>query len=532
MKNRLPHLIAGALLWTLGCAATAAGEEQDSIGRFDIARFEVQGNTLLAADDTARVLAPYTGTRRDFGHVQQALEALEAEYRKRGYSVVQVLLPEQELNNGVVHLQVVETRLGKLRIEGNQHFDETNIRRSLPGLREGETPNIGRVSTSLRLANENPAKKTTLQLQNSGKDGEIDAVVKVKDDKPWEIGVSLANTGNSATGKTHLGVLFRHANVAGLDHVASFQYTTTVEKPNQVSVYGAGYHIPLYGLGDSIDLFASYSDVNSAFVLAGIADLQVSGRGTVLGARYNQNLRRVGNYESKLVYGIDYKDYKNGMALAGGPQQAVGDVTVRPLSVGYAGVWGLNQAEVAFNVGALRNIPGGSKGSSADFQAARAGASSSYSMLRYGATYGRALPKDWQMRLNFAGQYTRDALVPGEQFGAGGATSVRGFQERELPGDTGHVLNLELYTPNLCAGVEKLAVQCRALAFYDAARVTRNQALPGEFDSASISSIGLGLRVAVDRHMALQMDVGRVIDAGINSNKGDSRLHVRLTLSY
>jgi hemolysin activation/secretion protein len=100
-----------------------------------------------------------------------ALEALEAAYHARGFNVVQVALPEQELDQGVVRLQVVETRIGKLRVEGNTVFSEDNIRRSLPGLVEGQTPNLGAVSSSLKLANENPSKKTTLQLQSGNEAG-------------------------------------------------------------------------------------------------------------------------------------------------------------------------------------------------------------------------------------------------------------------------------------------------------------------------------------------------------------------------
>jgi hemolysin activation/secretion protein len=35
-------------------------------------------------------------------------------FRQRGFNVVQVVLPEQELNQGVV-----ETKIGQVRIEGN-----------------------------------------------------------------------------------------------------------------------------------------------------------------------------------------------------------------------------------------------------------------------------------------------------------------------------------------------------------------------------------------------------------------------------
>jgi len=35
-------------------------------------------------------------------------------------------------------------------------------------------------------------------------------------------------------------------NLWGLDHVFSAQYTTSVDDASKISVYGAGYHVPLY----------------------------------------------------------------------------------------------------------------------------------------------------------------------------------------------------------------------------------------------------------------------------------------------
>jgi len=74
--------------------------------------------------------------------------------------------------------------------------------------------------------------------------------------------------------------------------------------------------------------------------------------------------------------------------------------------------------------------------------------------------------------------------------------------------------------------------QCRALAFYDSAYVSRNNSLPGEQTQASIASVGLGWRMTIDRYASLQMDYGRVVDAGGTENKGDKRLHFRLSLTY
>ncbi|GIZ51426.1 ShlB/FhaC/HecB family hemolysin secretion/activation protein [Noviherbaspirillum aridicola] len=526
------RLLAAAL--AIACAAPAAAQE--GVGRFDISGFQVEANTLLEPAVVERLLVPFTGRARDFGDVQMALEALEAEYRRRGYSVVQVALPEQELNDGVVRLRVVETRVGKVRVEGNSAFDEANIRASVPGLREGRSPNLTEVSSSLRLANENPAKKTTLQLQSGAGEDEVDAVLKVADDKPWRMAASVDNAGNRATGEAQLTVQYQHANLGGRDHVMSLQYTTSIENPSDVSVYGVGYHIPLYGIGDSVDLFASYSDVNSASVIAGILNLSVTGKGTVLGARYNQLLARAGDYESRLSYGIDHKDFRNSTRLSfttpGETARDSRDVTVHPLSIAYTGNWAADGSEVSFGISAARNLPGGDKGGSDDFELARPGADKHYKIVRYNASFGKALPQDWQLRFSLSGQETRDALVPGEQFGAGGATTVRGFDERDASGDTGRLFSAEIYTPNLCGALQQAAAQCRALAFFDTASLHRNKALPGEQRNPSIGSVGLGFRLALGKTLALQLDYGHVVDGGASKSDGDHRVHAKLGISY
>ncbi|TCS39126.1 hemolysin activation/secretion protein [Paucimonas lemoignei] len=534
MKYPSSGFIFGAILSaaTIAHATDSAVTAGNPIGRFEISRFEVEGNTLLKPDAMRELLAPYAGKSRDFGHVQRALEALEAAYHQHGYKLVQVVLPEQELNQGVVRLRVVETRIGNVKVEGNKFFDAANIRRSLPGLREGEVPAIDDVSASLRMANESPAKKTTLNLQGSEQEGLVNAVLKVKDEKPWTVGMNVDNAGQPATGSHNIGVSFQHANVAGLDHILSLQYQTTIEKPNQVSVYGVGYHIPLYGLGDSIDLFGSYSDVNSGTVAAGLVNLNISGRGTVLGARYNQTLARRSEHDAKLIYGIDYKAFESDVQIPGVPLQLGSDVTVRPLSLSYAGTWTPASSAINYYVSAIHNLGGGENGSSQDFNLARFGASPWYKMLRLGGSVNRAFASDWQVRLMFNGQLTADALVPGEQFGAGGASSVRGYREREIINDMGFYAGAEIYTPNLCAKLASNGAQCRALAFIDGARLIRNKALPGELARSDISSIGVGMRVIVQRNLAMQLDLGHAMASAGTTSAGDNRLHFKMNLAY
>ena len=65
--------------------------------------------------------------------------------------------------------------------------------------------------------------------------------------------------------------------------------------------------------------------------------------------------------------------------------------------------------------------------------------------------------------------------MPGELFGIGGAGSVRGFEERELAGDSGASLSLEAVSANLAESVAWLdGGDLRALLFADAGTVSNS----------------------------------------------------------
>jgi len=437
------------------------------------------------------------------------------------------------MESGIVRVKVTESRIGKLTIEGNRYFDQANIRRSLPALRQGETPNLNDVSRSLKQANENPAKKINLQLLNSDKGNEVDANIEVKDERPWKVGITADNTGTSDTGRTRLGALLQHANVFNRDHLVTLQYITSPEKLDKVSIYSAGYQIPFYSLGSSLQFIGAYSNVDSGTISSAGTDMGVSGKGTILGAHYNQNLTRVGNYEHKVTLALDYRAYENDVELMG--TQIGNDVTVHPLSLTYAGILTLENLHAGFYLTGLQNIPGEWDGndSEADFAAARAGYSSSYNIFRYGANVSYAFGGDWQARALINGQITRDSLVPGEQFGIGGANSVRGFQERQISNDEGYSGSLELYSPDICKLFGLTAFQSRFLAFYDRGYVSRNNPLPGETVSSEMASIGPGLRITDGKRFSINTDLGFVVDPpDENTTRWSTVWHISVTILF
>jgi len=528
-------------------AATAPGAEP----RFAIDKFTVRGATLVTPDGLQLILAPYIGTGKDFADVQKALEALEKAYTSRGYSAVQVILPEQDISDGEVEFEIVEAKIGKVVVEGNKYFDEANIRASLPRVQPAQAPNIFHISDNLRVANENPAKQTTVLLRSGSEEGQVDAVVRVSDERPNRLSVTLDNTGTQQTGLFRLGVGYQNSNVFNRDHVLNMQYVTapndddrvnrlTLYPSKHVFIFGGQYRIPLYRQGDSVEFSAGYSNVNSGIV----ANLfNISGSGSIFGARYNQNLQKRGDLEHKLSYGLDWRGYKSEVKqidVAGAG--LVPDVTVHPVSVTYAGTYRKGETDSTFYASLNQNLAGGNDGGTGAFQgdpfvipvrpAARAGANPRYFAARWGFNHNRALPRDWQFRVGMSGQLTRDTMISGEQFGIGGADSVRGFLEREIVNDNGYRGTTEFYTPDLSRFVPVTGGRVRALVFYDWGAVRRIRPAVLELHGQHIGSAGVGVRFSRGTNFSIRLDAATVLDSGGLQKIGDVRVHASLAYIF
>lgn len=490
--------------------------------KFEIRSYRIDGNTLLQPEAIERALAPFVGRQKDFGDVQRALEVLQDLYPQSGFAGVQVTLPEQELDRGDVTLRVVEPRIRQVLVEGNEHFSAENARRSVPALQPGQPPRTHDISASMRVANENPAKQSAVLLRPGGKEGEVDAVVRVADVSPLRFSVNFDNTGNEETGRYRTGFAVQHANMFDSDHVLTAQYITSPQNTNDVEVYGVGYRIPFYGIGDSIDLIAGYSTVDSGTV-QNLFD--VSGQGAVYALRYNYNLRKLGDIEHRFVLGADYRAYQNLVTPTGGNFNFVPDITVHPLSVTYGALIRQENRELSLYLGAMQNIPGGNDGTDEVFKASRTDARAAYRIWRMGATVSGGFLKDWQFRIKFDAQYTRDALIAAEQFGLGGAESVRGFNERYTSNDKGYRSNWEIYTPELGKTFGLDTAKFRLLTFYDTGHVVRNSPQPGELESASLDSAGFGMRLNYGTNLTFKADFAQVLHDGTQNGTPAGRTH-------
>lgn len=523
-----------ALFLALALGLNSGAWSEDEV--FDVVRYEVTGVRLISAEEIDRLVIPYTGRAKVFGDIQRALEAIEDAYRNRGYGAVQVILPEQELNQGVVRMTVVESRVANVRISGNNHFDEANIRASLPDVREGTAPMALRISENIQLANENPAKKVDVVMRVGEREGTVDMDVKVQDDSPQRVFLTADNTGNAKTGKTRLGVAYQHANLFNSDHVATVAYTTSPERPDRVEIYSVSYRLPIYTLGDSIDAIYGQSDVATGTTTTVAGPMQFSGSGKVYGLRYNMILPRRGEYASRIVYGLDQREFDNTCSFNGLPlvTPGCGPVTVRPLSLTYGGQWAKPGQTTDIALSFAHNLPGGPHGGQADFSAARLGsAEKDYAVYRVSGSHAFAFAGDWQARGAFASQYSPDRLVAGEQLGLVGSLAVRGFEERVVARDSGYFANLEVYTPDfLGTSPGQSSGNLRGLAFVDLGRGWDRRPSSASRPEERVGSAGVGMRYTLGREASLRLDVARITDGAESAPAGNWRGHFALTLGF
>ncbi len=519
--------IAVALLLSMSVAVLAQAPAPAPSLRFDINQFEIEGNTLFQLYELDALVQPFTGKQRDFGDIQRALETLQDFYTERGYNAVRVLIPEQDIRAGRVRLQVVEARIRNVKIEGNRYYNNANVRASLPALQEGEAPNTKRIGENVQLANENPVRQQRVVLESTEEIGKVDASVKVTDDDPYRVSVFFDNTGNGSTGYFRAGFGVLNSNFDNKDQVINVQVITSPTQWDDVLIIGAGYRVPVYEWNAVVEVYGGHSDVESGTVQNLFS---VAGAGTILGARFTQILPRYGAYEQKLSLGFEYKAFTNDVVLIGGSTTLVPDVTTQPLQLTYYGRYVEPGRDFTYTLGVAQNFPS-NRGDASQFaiDQARPGAEGNFRIWRASAAYSRAIAGDAILRVALDGQYTRDALVPGEQFGIGGANSVRGYFEREVANDIGHRVSFEAYGPEIgqTIGADWRA---RMLMFVDMGRGRDNN--PVRLGENGLASVGFGMRANKGRSIAARFDYAMVTNQGGTRDDGKGRLHFGVAYTF
>lgn len=522
--------------WSQDVEMEVAGEQQPQTAaqpqaNFDLMELRVKGNTLLDKKQLERTVYPYLGPKKSIDNVEAARSALEDLYRNKGYQTVAVDIPEQDVKNGVVYLQVVEGKISRLQVKDSRYFSMGKIKAAVPELAEGNVPNLPKMQKQLAdLAAESQDRQVVPILRAGETPGTLEVDLKVKDELPLHGRLELNGRNTSSTSRLRLVSSLHYDNLWQAMHSASLMYQVSPENSQEVDVWAGTYALPIPFLDDGTRLaFYGVSSSSSAQV-ASAGSLSVIGIGNIYGARLVKPLTPMSNYFHNATLGVDYKDFKEDLNLQGSDTLKT-PISYLPFMAQYSGTVRGKESMTTFDLSTHFSIRGLGN-NQAEFENKRYKAQANYVYLTGNAKHEHDLPLGMEVVSRVSGQVSDTPLISNEQFSLGGAQSVRGYFETQSLSDNGVFGSLELYSPHLGLSDWDYVNKLKLLAFLDVGKGWVKNALPGNSTGDFLSSGGVGLHFQLWKLLNADLDVGIPFTALAPVKSGEPRVHFNIATEF
>ncbi|MBX9658648.1 MAG: BamA/TamA family outer membrane protein [Nitrospiraceae bacterium] len=536
--------------------------ESGETGGFAIREFVVDGSTLLSPAQIDEVLGKYKGPHKKIGEIEQARIELEKAYQKLGYPTVLVVVPEQTVEEGTVRLNVIEARLLRVDVTGNEYFSRYNIMRKMPSVQIGALLHEPEFVKQLDMVNANPDLKIAPVLKPSSEPGMVDLELKAKERLPLHAKVTGDNKGPFTTPAARVTFEAQYANLWDADHILTLQTTQTPTNWGAVQAYGFSYVAPLSWPDHLLAVYASKVSSNSVLAgtslpISGGGNIAVAGNATVGGFRYLFPIFKGGKATHQISLGVDFKRLEKTEATFPGNLGTIivlSPIQYTPASVGYTGTYPDALGTTMFTASATGYaaglIPGGRKrdfqGDPNDpdnFPGNRAGSTGTFGVVKTGLSRIQPLPMDFLFSARIDGQVASEPLIPAEQYFAGGMDTVRGYIQNEALGDNALFWRAELYTPDLPSipidyfwqrrRSSEVKATIKLVAFYDYARLWTKEAPIGQQDISRLEGAGAGLRMKIDPiNLSLQFDHAVALQPTGTTKRGDMFSHFLVSIGF
>lgn len=507
-----------------GRSAVASAEAER---RVDINEYVVRGNSVLDALVIERVLNPFLGPGRTMKDTEAARDALLAAYQAAGYQSVYVDLPEQQVVDGVVFLQVNETRVGRVRVTGAQFTSPLAVRDQVPALQEGRVPDFNQAQAELTVLNRTGKRQVMPLVKQGALPGTMDVDLKVEDQSPWRATLGLNNDYSADTRHLRATVSLGHDNLWQLGHSASISFFGTPQDLQQTKVWSGSYLAPLHGTDWGIEV-SGYSSDSSVATLGGT---NVLGKGHSLGLKANYTVPDTGAWWHALSLGVDFKSNKESLRLDGTEDDVPLDYA--PITLVYSGFLQTERGQYSLGLSLVAGTGSllgyGSDAKAFDYK--RYKASPSFLVLKADTNGSYSFARDWQLGWRLAAQLTDGALVSGEQMAAGGMNSVRGYLAAESTGDVGVIGSLEWRTAPITYFSPRVE-NWRWYVFADAGHLRLRNPLPEQQSRFSLSSLGLGTNFRLGSYLSGRIDLSYPLKAGTRTKAHDPRINFSINASY
>jgi len=523
-----------------GVAAVAGAAERSAGVKFDIWQFLVLGNHVLPQTTVEGAVYPFLGPNRDFATVQRAAAALETAYKHAGYETVYVSVPEQEVSNGLVRLQVTEGRVQYVNVHGARYFSERQIRAALPSLKPGQTPLLTALQTQLaKLNTQTPDRFVTPVLNAGSQPGMVDVDLDVKDRLPLHGTLSYDDRHTADTTPNRLTATLAYNNLWQRLDSLSLIYQTAPANRQNATVESATYlgHVP------GASGLAAFSYTHTTSNVLALGTLGVLGKGNIYGLHWLQPLPGTDAFSQNLDAGADYKSVRtlvkpdvppsasDASASAAASAPVTAPVKYINWSTTYSAGWRFPTRTFTTSFGVNWGVSDLVDRAS-EFENARYDASADYLDLRFSETALQKLPADFALLARLSGQWADSPLVNNEQYSLGGVDTVRGYLEAETLGDSGAAGTLELHSPDIGHFARPALTQLYFYGFVDAGVATLLDALPGQDWHEDLWSTGVGLQLAGPGGLNGYLDYAIPEKDGIRTHRHHGRIDFSVRFGF
>ncbi len=428
----------------------------------------------------------------------------------------------ESLEGGVLKIELMEARIGKITVEGNKFNRKWFIKKMLTA-RADQVLNLATLEEDLRRFNKNARSvKLSAELKPGEKYGTTDIVIKAEEKLPYHFSTSWDSFGRETTG------LLRGGLMVSADSVFGFQdrLTTAINLARgSVSPY-VDYNVPVnkygtragasYMLGNSKVISGEYDDkdleskthIFSGYVTHPIVDKEKYSLSASTSANIKLSDASIFNYKYS-----DYKDYN--------------------LAVGLSGRYNFNKSVLYGSIYSTNGLINNSIVSSTDF----------FTKINADGYYIHYLPKGIIGTVRAGGQYTPMDIPYIEQYQIGGMSSVRGYSESLLLASNSYFASLEMLFPlpflpeEIKIPFRKDGAKYRLRDSFKFATFVDTGAIFPNYEGAKIDqtsfllSAGAGFRIAISKYLSGRLYLGVPILNSSYYDQATCRIHFDIVAS-
>jgi hemolysin activation/secretion protein len=454
------------------------------------------GASVLDEEDRASLVEPFAGKCMQAADIQRLMGAVTQQYIERGFTTTRAYLPAQDLSSGVLQVLVQEGRIERFEVEGDP-ARRLNLRWAVPAV-AGDLLNIRQLEQAVDQLNAVPGNKVKMDIVPGAQPGKSVVVFRNTASVPVNLQLSADNQGSEPTGVNGASATLAVGSLLGLNetltvtarqsspHTAdasSDSSSVALNLPDGFATYGVSVAKSNFSTGFTTNIgnhMVTYGDSTTYSLTAErvVARDQDSRHSVVAALSQVEGGTRTLNDAGGVIQKSARVAKTMGIGVKTSTSVGGGSFYIKP--------------ELVFGLAPIPNTV--SDGPQGEFTKVSLDVNYDKRFDGLGQKFG------WTS--NFKGQYSRDTLLSSQQILVGSTSSVRGFVNNAMSGDSGYYWRNELawHTETSVANV---SVKNKLFVGFDMGRVSNHDA---SLARGSMTGYALGLVSQFDK---LTLDISR-----------------------